>query len=88
MPWEEIVFNNDYILSIVKCILCTKIGRKKNLFVLKWDYLEKRAKKKRNEYGQKIMDMKCAHAKMRFSVVTLALGSRPRQKACRGVGQD
>jgi hypothetical protein len=69
MPWEEIVFNNDYILSIVKCILCTKIGRKKNLFVLKWDYLEKRAKKKRNEYGQKIMDMKCVHANMRFSML-------------------
>jgi hypothetical protein len=69
MPWEEVVFNNDYILSIVKCILCTKIGRKKKLFVPKWDYLEKHAKKKRNEYGQKIMDMKCARAKMRFSML-------------------
>jgi hypothetical protein len=69
MPWEEVVFNNDYILYVVKCILCTKIGRNKKLFVPKWDSLEKHAKKKINEYGQKIMDMKCAHAKIWFSML-------------------
>jgi hypothetical protein len=68
MPWEEAVLDKDYILSIVKCILCTKIRRKKKLFVPKWDSLEKHAKKKRNEYGQKFMDMKCACAKMGFSM--------------------
>jgi hypothetical protein len=37
--------------------------------VPKWDSLEKHAKSKRIEYGQKIMDMKCAHAKMRFNML-------------------
>jgi hypothetical protein len=49
--------------------LCTKIKHKKKLFVPKWDFLEEHAKKKRNEYGQKIMDIKRAHAKMKFSML-------------------
>jgi hypothetical protein len=32
MPWEEAISNNDYIISIVKCILRTKIERKIFLF--------------------------------------------------------
>ncbi len=37
-------------------------GNKKKI-VPKCDSLEKHVKKKRNEHGQKVMDMKCAHVK-------------------------
>jgi hypothetical protein len=40
-----------------------KIKHKEKLFVSKWDSLEKHVGKKMNELGQKVMDMKCVHAK-------------------------
>jgi hypothetical protein len=33
------------------------------LLVPKWNYFDKHARKRKNEEGAKVMDLKCAHAK-------------------------
>jgi hypothetical protein len=53
---------------LLNAFCARKLDIKKKIIPM-LDSLEKHAKKKRNEYGQKIMDMKCAHAKMRFSML-------------------
>jgi hypothetical protein len=40
-----------------------KIKHKEKLVVSKWDSLEKHVRKKINELGEKVTDMKCVHAK-------------------------
>jgi hypothetical protein len=71
MPWAKANLNNDNILFVVICIVCTKMECKEKLFVPKWDSLEKHVRKKRNESRQKVIDMKCEHAKNEVQYVAM-----------------
>jgi hypothetical protein len=63
MPWAKAIFNNDNILFIDRCIVCIKMECKEKLLVPKWDSSDKNVRKRKNEYKQKVIYMKCAHAK-------------------------
>jgi hypothetical protein len=71
MPWVEIIFNDVDILTVMKCIACTKMSKKKKLLVPKWDSLEKHVAKKKINYGQEIMDAKCTYAKYEIQYATM-----------------
>jgi hypothetical protein len=62
MSWGEAIFNKDDILPLSMHV-CMKMERNEKLLVSKWNSLEINAKKRRNEEGQKVMDMKCTCAK-------------------------
>ncbi len=77
MRWAKAIFNNDNILFVVRCIVCAKMECKEKLLVPKWDSLEKHVKKRRNEFRQKVIDMKCAHAEneVQYVVMNMYLSS-------------
>ncbi len=77
MRWAKAIFNNDNILFVVRCIVCTKMECKEKLLVPKWDSLEKHVRKRRNEFRQKVIDMKCAHAEneVQYVVMNMYLSS-------------
>ncbi len=48
MPWAKLNFNEVRVVSTMKCDnVCTKIERKEEIFVAKWDFIEKRVGKKK-----------------------------------------
>lgn len=58
MSWGEGIFNKDDILPLSMHVFM-KMKCNEKLLVPKWNSLEINAKKRRNEEGQKVMDMKC-----------------------------
>jgi hypothetical protein len=56
MPWAKAIFNYQNIVSIVRCIVCSKIDCKEKLLVLKWVFLRKHVGKRKNDLGEKVMD--------------------------------
>jgi hypothetical protein len=48
-----------------------KIERKEKLLIPKWDLLEKHVKKKNNEEGVKVVNVKCTHARNEIKFVSM-----------------
>ncbi len=48
-----------------------KIERKEKLLIPKWDLLEKHARKRNNEEGVKVVNVKCAHARNEVKFVSM-----------------
>ncbi len=71
MPWVKIIFNDVGILTIVKCIVCSKMSKKEKLLVPKWYSLEKHVTKKKTKDGQAVMDAKCTYAKYELQYATM-----------------
>jgi hypothetical protein len=63
MPLLEPIFNEVGLVSILKCHVYTKIKRKGRKLVVKWDSINKHARKKKGCDGKWIMDPKCMHVK-------------------------
>jgi hypothetical protein len=47
MPWEKPIFNAVGLVNAMKCHVCTKIKRKENKLIAKWDFVEKHVGKKK-----------------------------------------
>jgi hypothetical protein len=71
MPWLEPIFNEVGLVFVVKCLVCTRIERKGKKMVVKWDFIDKHAGKKKGCDGNWIMDLKCMHVKNEISYVQL-----------------
>ncbi len=70
MPCAELNFNEIRVVSALKCDnVCTKIERKEEIFVAKWDFIEKHVGKKKGSNGKWIMDPKGMHVKNEISYV-------------------
>jgi hypothetical protein len=65
MPWDAIkpTLNDVGLSTFVKCWVCTTIDMKNKVIMIKWDSIEKHAKKRENLNGKWYMDPKCGHAK-------------------------
>jgi len=63
MPWAKPIFYEVGVFSTMRCRVCTKIKRKENIQVVKWDFIEKYVGKKKGSNGKWIMDPKCMHVK-------------------------
>ncbi len=64
MPWEELNFNEVGVVSIVRSDnVYTKIEKKEEIFVAKWDFIEKHVGKRKGSNGKWIMDPKGMHVK-------------------------
>jgi hypothetical protein len=73
MPWAKLNFNEVGMVSIVKCDnVCTKIERKEEIFVAKWDFIEKHVGKRKGSNGKWIMDPKSMHVKNEISYAQLS----------------
>jgi hypothetical protein len=55
----------------VRCKVYTKIEKKENLLVPKWDSFEKHVGKIKNEEAVKVVDVMCAHAKNEIKFVSM-----------------
>jgi hypothetical protein len=51
--------------------LYNKIERKEKLLVPKWDLLEKHMRKRNNEKGVNVVNVKCAHARNEIKFVSM-----------------
>jgi hypothetical protein len=72
MPWAKLNFNEVGVVSIVRCDnVCTKIERKKEIFVAKWDFIDKHVGIRKGSNGKWIMDPKSMHVKNEISYVQL-----------------
>jgi hypothetical protein len=70
MPWAKLNFNEVGVVSTMKCDnVCTKIERKEEIFVAKWDFIEKHVSKQKGSNGKWIMDPKGMHVKNEISYV-------------------
>jgi hypothetical protein len=57
MPLVETIFNYVRLVFIVKClIVCTRIERKEKVLVVKLDYTNKHAYKKKGFNGKWVID--------------------------------
>jgi len=71
MPWAELNFNEVGVASVVRCDnVCTKIEREE-IFVAKWDFIEKHVGKRKGSNDKWIMDPKGMHVKNEISYVQL-----------------
>ncbi len=48
-----------------------KIERKEKVLIPKWDLLEKHVRKRNNEEGVKVVNVKCAHARNEIKFVSM-----------------
>jgi hypothetical protein len=72
MPWTKLNFNEVGVVSTMRCDnICTKIVRKEEIFVAKWDSIDKHVGKRKGSNGKWIMDPKDMHVKNEISYVQL-----------------
>ncbi len=55
----------------IKCLICTKIGKKEKVLVIKWSPIQEHERKRKNVDGTWIMDSKCVHVKYEIAYVQL-----------------
>jgi hypothetical protein len=73
MPWAELNFNEAGVVFAMRCDnVCTKIERKEEIFVVKWDFIEKHVGKRKGSNGKWIMDPKGMHVKNEISYAQLS----------------
>ncbi len=63
MWWVEPIFNEARLVTSMKCHVYSKIEKKDKVLVVKWDSIEKHARKKKVHDGKWFLDPKCGHAK-------------------------
>jgi hypothetical protein len=63
MRWVEPIFNEARLVTSMKCHVYSQIEKKDKVLVVKWDSIEKHARKKKVHDGKWFMDPKCGHAK-------------------------
>jgi hypothetical protein len=59
----EPIFNETRLVPSIKCCVCSKIEKKDNVLVVKWDSIEKHLSKSKVLDGKWFMNPKCGHAK-------------------------
>jgi len=59
----EPIFNEIRLVPSIKCCVCSRIEKKYNVLVVKWDSIEKYLNKSKFFDGKWFMDPKCGHAK-------------------------
>jgi hypothetical protein len=69
MQWAKPIFNKVGMVSTMKCGVFTKIERKGEILVAKWETIENCANKWKGFDGKWIMDPKCMHIKNEISYV-------------------
>jgi len=57
------IFNETRLVPFIKCCVCSRIEKKDNVLVVKWDSIEKYLSKSKVFDGKWFMDPKCGHAK-------------------------
>jgi hypothetical protein len=72
MPWVEPIFNEAWLITYVKCCVCSRIEKKYKVLVAKWNSIEKHAGKRKTLDGKWFMDPKCEHAKNEIIYIQLS----------------